>query len=266
MEYLSLYMDFIKIKLRVLTEYPAAFWAQSIAKMMGWAADLIIIYLMVWRFESVLSWSAYEVLLLYSLNATAYALAGFFMFNAFGRLSLHIQSGTFDEILTKPLNPFLYLCFKGFSTGYVGNLISTITAMIYSIVKLDIPMDFINIFYLIIIITGSSLIHAAVFMFSNIPVFWIIKADALFSFRWALDEFIRYPISIYDRWIQIMLTFVFPMAFINFYPAQYFLRKSDFLGFSPIFVHLTPVIGIFLFTLAYLFFFIGVRNYKSTGS
>ncbi|AEE97661.1 ABC transporter permease [Mahella australiensis] len=266
MEYMSLYFDFIKIKLKSITEYPGAFWAHSIAKMMGWGADLIVVYLMVHKFESILSWSAYEVLFLFSMDATSYALAGFFMFNPFAMLSQHIQMGTFDEMLTKPLNPFFYLCFKGFTTGYLGNLISTVTAMIICIIKLNISMSFVNIFYLIIIIIGSALIHSALFMFSNIPAFWIVKTDALSSFRWALDEFIRYPISIYDRWIQIMLTFVFPVAFINFYPSQYFLQKSDFLGFSPFFAHMTVVIGSILFVLGYMFFFVGVRNYKSTGS
>jgi ABC-2 type transport system permease protein len=266
MDYMSLYFDFIKIKLKGMTEYPGAFWAESIAKMMGWAANLIIIYLMVFRFENVLGWSAYEVLMLYSINATSYALAGFLMFNAFGTLSRHIQMGTFDEMLTKPMNPFFYLCFKGFSTGYIGNLISTVTAMIVCIVKLNIPMSFINIFYLVIIIAGSTLIHSGMFMLANIPVFWIVKADALLSFRWALDEFIRYPISIYDRWIQIMLTFILPIAFVNFYPIQYFLQKDDFLGFSSTLTHLTPVIGVILFALGYMFFFVGIKNYKSTGS
>lgn len=266
MEYMSLYFDFIKIKLKGMTEYPGAFWAESIAKMMGWAANLIIIYLMVYRFKNVLSWSAYEVLMLYSINATSYSLAGFLMFNAFGTLSRHIQMGTFDEMLTKPMNPFFYLCFKGFSTGYIGNLISTVTAMVVCIVKLNIPMSFINVFYLVIIIIGSTLIHSGMFMFANVPVFWIVKADALLSFRWALDEFIRYPISIYDRWIQVMLTFVLPIAFVNFYPVQYFLKKNDFLGFSPVLAHMTPVIGIILFALGYMFFFAGIRNYKSTGS
>lgn len=266
MGYMLLYFDFIKVRLRSITEYPGAFWATAIAKIMGWAAELIIIYLMIYRFENVFSWSAYEVLLLFSINATSYSLAGFFMFIPFGLLSQHIQMGIFDEMLTKPLNPLFYLCAKGFGTGYFGNLIATIAAMVVSIMKLNISMDIINVLYLIIIIIGSALIHAGMFMLANIPAFWIVKADALLQFRWTLDKFIKYPISIYDRWIQIMLTFVLPIAFVNFYPLQYFLRKSDFLGFSPVLMHLTPVVGIILFALGYMFFFIGIRNYKSTGS
>jgi ABC-type uncharacterized transport system, permease component len=263
---INLYLEFIKIKLRAMTEYPVAFWTDTFAKMIGWAANLAVVFLMVFNFKKILGWSSYEVLLLFAINATSYALAGFFMFNAFGMLPMHIQMGTFDEILTKPINPFFYLCFKGFATDYIGNLIATVIAVIICIVKLDITMSLINILYLVVIIIGAALIHCGMFMFASIPVFWLIKADALLSFKWALDQFIIYPISIYDRWIQIMLTFVFPIAFVNFYPLQYFLKKGDLSGFSPVIAYLTPVIGIILFTLGYLFFNAGIRNYKSTGS
>lgn len=266
MEFMSLYLDFVKIKLKSIIEYPGAFWAHTIAKMMGFGASLIVIYLMVYRFGNVLNWTAYEVLFLYSINTTAYALAGFFMFHAIGKLSTHIQTGTFDEMLTKPINPFFYLCCKEFSTGYIGNLLATITAMVICINKLDVRMNVINVIYLIVTIIGAALIHCALFMFTNIPVFWIVKADALTAFRRAIDDFIRYPISIYDGWIQIFLTFVIPVAFINFYPAQYFLKKNDFLGFNPILAHMTPMVGIALFVLAYAMFFLGIKNYKSTGS
>jgi len=249
-----------------MTEYPTAFWAETFSKMIGWAANLIVIYLMVLRFETISNWSAYEVLLLYSMNATAYSLSGFFMYNAFGGLSQHIQMGTFDEMLTKPVNPFLYLCFKGFGTGYIGNLISTLTALVICFMKLNISLSFLSVIYFLIIIFGSTLIHSGLFMFTNIPVFWFVKNDALLSFRWALDEFIRYPVSIYDRWIQILLTLFIPMAFINFFPIQFFLKKQDFIGFNPIIVHLTPVIGLVLFFSGYLFFFWGIKHYKSTGS
>lgn len=266
MEYISLYYEFVKIKLKSVVEYPGAFWAQTIAKIMGWGADIIIIYLMLSRFETVFGWTTFEVLFLYSMNATAYAIAGFFMWHAFQDLSQHVRNGTFDEILTKPMNPFLYLCSKSFTTAYVGNIISSVTALVVCFIKLEISLNFLSLLLFLLMLFGAALIHCALFMFSNIPVFWMIKSDAIRSLRWNLESFIRIPISIYKRWIQIVLTFILPVAFISFYPSQYFLQKNDFLGFNPYIGYLTPVIGIVLFYLGYQFFKLGVKNYKSTGS
>lgn len=266
MRYLSLYAAFIKIKLKSMTEYPVAFWTHTIAKILGWGANLIVIYLMIYRFNNIFTWSAYEVLFLYSINTTAYSLAGFFMFHPFERLSEHIRMGTFDEMLTKPINPFFYLCFKEFSTGYVGNIIVTGIALAICIIKLNIEFSLFNLLFFIIILISGALIHSSFMIIFNIPAFWIVKTDALSTFKWSLNEFIQYPLSIYDRWIQIMLTFVFPVAFIGFFPSQVLLEKTDHLGFPAQIVFLSPLVGIVLFIISYFLFFVGIKNYKSTGS
>ena len=39
------------------------------------------------------------------------------------------------------------------------------------------------------------------------------------------QDFTRYPISIYTRAVRIVLSFVFPFAFMNYFPAKYFLKR-----------------------------------------
>lgn len=263
---ISLYMDFIWIQIRAMREYPGAFLLKSFAKLVGVSASICTTYLMIYRFGSVLNWSTYEVMLLYSMNVVGYALAGFFMFHPFKNLSQRILDGTFDEMLTKPLNPFFYLCSRDFSTGYFSNLCAGTALLATCFIKLNIEFNPVKLVYLFIVLMGAGMIHSGFFMFINIPSFWIQKVEAISQLRSTLDSFIRYPISIYDTWIQVMLTFIFPFAFVNFFPAQYFLGKDDFSIFSPWFTYMTPGVGLVMVILGYLFFFLGLRNYKSTGS
>ncbi len=266
MGYLSLYMDFVAIKFKSMAEYPAAFIMTTISKMLGFGSATCVTFIMIYRFGSVMSWSMYEVLLLFGMNTIAYGLSGFFMFHPFTKLSQHIRNGTFDEMLTKPLNPFFYLCSKEFSTGYFANVaVGTIT-IIVCFVKLGIQLSFLNVLYLIIVLLGAGMIHSGFFMFANVPSFWLLKVDALAHLRHTLEAFIRYPVSIYDTWIGVMLTFVFPYAFINFFPAQYFLNKRDLMIFPAAFVYITPVVGLAMVLLGYAFFNFGMKFYKSTGS
>ena len=115
-------------------------------------------------------------------------------------------------------------------------------------------------------IIGAFLIQCSLFMFANVPCFWMVKVDSLQNLKGNLSDFIQYPISIYQRWIQILLIFVFPVAFISFFPVQTFLHKTDFVGLSPIVCYLSPLVGALLFFLGYRFFLFGIKNYKSTGS
>lgn len=263
---LSMYWDFLKLRLKVIIEYPSAFWTEAIAKIMGWGADLIIVYLMISRFNTVLNWSAYEVLLLFAINATTYALAGFFMYGSFAHLANNIRMGILDDMLTKPINPFAFLCFKSFAIGYLGNLIAAGIAIVICFINLHIALTPLNFLYLFLMIAGGTLIQCGLFMLSSIPVFWLVKADELMGLVTSLRDFIKYPISIYDRWIQVLLSFIVPVAFISFFPSQLLLNKTDFLGFSPVIAYLSPLVGLVLFFLGYVLFFLGLKSYKSSGT
>lgn len=267
MEYVSLYLKFIQIKFRGIVEYRGAFWFRFFAKFIGFATDFIMIWLLIYRFQSVAGWSTYEVMLLYALNLASYSFAGIFLFHPFTKLSSRIQSGEFDEILTKPLNPFLYLICREFSTGYFSNLTVAFSVLVFTFYRLQIPLLPVNIGFLIVTLIGGSLIQGAAFILTNTPSFWIVKNNRLQSLLMGIpSSFVRYPITAYNKAVQIILTVVLPYAFISFYPAQFFLRKKESLLFPQSLQYMTLLVGVFLFFIAYQYWKLGLRHYNSTGS
>ena len=266
MDYVRLYLDFIKIRSQAQMENRTAFFLSSIAKIMGFGAEALIIWVMINQFKTIAGWSAYEVMFLFSLNLTTYSLAAFFFFHPFTKLPFRVQTGEFDEILTKPLNPLMYLVCREVSSGYFGNLVVSISVGIFCIIKLGILITLVNILVLILALLGGTLIQGAIFIFAFVPSFWLIQNNSLSNILMDIKGFIRFPISIYDRGIQILLTLVLPYAFINFYPAQYFLKKNDCLMFHSVFRYLSIFVGIIVFTGAYFFWKIALKHYKSTGS
>jgi ABC-2 type transport system permease protein len=62
------------------------------------------------------------------------------------------------------------------------------------------------------------------------------------------------------------MTFVVPFAFVNYFPAQYILRKDDMAQYPEVFMYLTPIIGIVLYVLAYAFWKYSLKYYKSSGN
>ena len=58
------------------------------------------------------------------------------------------------------------------------------------------------------------------------------------------QDFSRYPISIYQRGVRVVLAFILPFAFMNYFPATFLLHKSeDGLHLNPAVGLLTPVVG-----------------------
>jgi ABC-2 type transport system permease protein len=67
--------------------------------------------------------------------------------------------------------------------------------------------------------------------------------------------------------VRFVLSFVFPFAFMNYFPATFLLHKSDgAMHLSPEIGLLTPLVGIVWTLLAYLFWRVGLERYQGTGS
>ncbi len=77
---------------------------------------------------------------------------------------------------------------------------------------------------------------------------------------------VSHPMHIYMDWLRKLFTFIIPAAFLNYYPALYFLDKPDPFGLPPFAPFLSPLAGLGVLLAALAFWRFGIRNYQSTGS
>lgn len=264
-ENILLYLAFAKVVFLTQLEYRGQYFMRMLSKIIAWSSGLIMILILLNRFHRIGDWGTYEVLFLYALDMLSYSIAGTFFMGPFGKLPGLIQKGELDQILVRPVNPLVYLICTKVSAGYTSNYIVGIVVLVICIRKLGISLGAISVLWLLLVILGASLIQAAGFMATAVPAFWFLKSDGLTQiFYKNLTAFNRYPLSIYNKGIQILLTFILPYAFINYYPSQLFLGKQEL--FHPLFRYLTPAVGVLLFYLAYLFWKQGLNAYQGTGS
>ena len=82
--------------------------------------------------------------------------------------------------------------------------------------------------YVPLVAIGGALIDFGINLAIATASFWFIRIDTL---RWVImsleQDFSRYPISIYQRGVRVVLAFVLPFAFMNYFPATLLLHKSE---------------------------------------
>lgn len=81
-----------------------------------------------------------------------------------------------------------------------------------------------------------------------------------------MRKFAGYPISIFSKGIQFLMIYIVPFAFVNYFPAQFLLRKEDMTLYPQYFMYLTPFLGTGMYIIAYLFWRYSLRYYKSSGN
>ena len=267
MRYLSLIKTFLVMKYKVLLEYKAAFWVASFSQILHYSTELLLLWVLVMRFQNLGGWTADEIVLLYSFQLLTYALAGTFFFGCCNSLSDRIQSGQFDEALTLPMPPLLYEVLNHFTTDYIRHFVLALGCFLFAVVRLNLSFNFWKVVLLIADILGGTLICAAAQLIFSTPNLWMVRGTGIVDFFYYESiPFIRYPITIYPLFLQVLLTCVLPYAFINFFPAQLFLGKTDFSIFSPFFQYLTPLVGAAAFGFSLWFWNWGLKKYQSTGS
>ena len=107
-----------------------------------------------------------------------------------------------------------------------------------------------TILYYVISIASGVLIQGAVFLFFSAISIYFIETQSLKEIMyWNLRKFAGYPISIYNKFIQSLLIFVVPFAFVNYFPAQFLLHKPDMATYPGWFMYISPFVGIILYII-----------------
>ena len=149
-----------------------------------------------------------------------------------------------------------------FGHGILGILLFVLSAG-----RVGIDWSVVSVLYYIAAIIGGVLIQGGVFIFFAALSFYFVETNSIREiFYWNMRKFAGYPISIYNKLIQSLMIYVIPFAFVNYFPAQFLLRKPDMEAYPQIYMYMPPVVGLVVYLLAYGFWRVSVRHYTSTGN
>lgn len=263
--YLKLSFLFMKKTIKGMLVYRWSFLINCISQALDYSVTFLLMWIMISAFEYMNGWNAYEVMLLYSFSLFSYGIAGTFFFQIMNLLPSQIRQGAFDDVLVKPVKLLPYLISSSFICNYIAHMTLSFIVMSVCFRALKIRILFPVFIKIIGILFFGSLIYAGFFLIVGGAAFLVARINSLFHIMYFFREVSYYPISIFPRLIQIIVTVLVPYGFINFYPLQELLEKNDFI-FHEALSLLAPAVSILFFALACLFFIKSSKHYKSSGS
>lgn len=239
---------------------------KSLAVFLREAAGIIVIWFTLLKFDSINGWNIYETVFLFSLLFLTYGIMIIF-FTGLRDFGSTVRSGGFDRFILRPRGLLFQIIFVNadwFAALGHGGL--GVTLFLISAWKVGINWSLANALYYIFTVAGGVLIQGAIFLILATLNIFMLQTDSLKElFYWNMRKFAGYPISVFNKVIQILMVYVMPFAFINYFPAQFLLRKSD-MSYPEIYMYLTPLVGMVMYIAAYLFWRFGIRFYKSSGN
>jgi len=262
-EYLSLWKKLIKLNVKTWMEYRADFFIGIFAMFISNLTTIIFFWVLFQNIVQINGWTFWQLVFLSGLSALSVGIWHSFLVGlAPWRVERYIRRGDFDRILVRPVNSFIYLIISNMDDDGFGDLFAGLLIVYIGATMSGILLTPANVFLLSFFIFGAVLIFFSLTLFISSLCFWIVKSGAIGDIIWSLLRFIDLPLDVYNPFVTFVLTFIVPIAFINYYPAQLFLGKGLYTQAA----YITPVIGIVSFIIAYKFWKFAVKNYTSTGS
>ena len=97
--------------------------------------------------------------------------------------------------------------------------------------------------------------------------FWTVESlEVINIFTYGGSFMISHPMHIYPNWLRRIFTYVIPAAFLNYYPALYFLDKPDPFNLPSAASFIAPLAGFIFIVIATVFWRFGIQHYQSTGT
>jgi ABC-2 type transport system permease protein len=263
---LAVYRQYWRINLLTMIEYRTNFFLWLGFTFIYHATAIAALWVTLHQFPSMNGWSFKQMAFLYGLWMLGHAFHNTFFFTV-GDVPTMIREGRFDRFLVRPLDP-LFQAMTVPQQIWPDELLLAIVFFCVATWFVGVRVDLGFVAYVPLVAIGGALIDFGIQLAIATASFWVIRIETL---RWVImsleQDFTRYPITIYSRGVRFFLSFVFPFAFMNYFPATFLLHKSDG-GFSlsPQIGLLTPLVGVLWFSLSYAFWRIGINHYKGTGS
>ena len=240
---------------------------RSLAVFLRESTGIIVVCFTLMKFDTLNGWDVYELLFLFSLLFVTYGIMILF-FTGLRDFGGTVRNGGFDRFILRPRGLLFQIIFVNADWfAAIGHGGLGIVLFLISASKVGIIWNVGKAVYYLFAIFGGVLIQGAMFLFLATLNIYLLETGALKElFYWNARKFAGYPLSIFHKAIQTVMLYVVPFAFVNYFPAQFLLRKEDMAAYPEVYLYLTPALGIVMYLLAYAFWRYSLKYYKSSGN
>lgn len=264
--YVTVFGYYAKLAIQRQLEYPLFLISWLLMIPTSYFSGIWMLKIIVDRFQPLSGWDFKDLAFLYGLGLLSHGLVVVFFIPTWGT-EFAVLRGEFDRLLLRPMNVFFQ-----FVTGYFNfigliDLIPGIVIFLYAAYMVDFSWSPGNMLKLMLVVLGGTLIRASLYTVIGAIAFWTKRSRNLINMAVAtMERTTMYPLTLYPQIIQAVLTFLLPIGFISFYPAEQFLGKSTSLELPLGLAIWTPAVGLICFAVAYAVFRSGLQKYESAGS
>ncbi|MCX5378174.1 ABC transporter permease [Streptomyces sp. NBC_00091] len=256
----------VRMWIRSTMTYRTSFLLATFANAAISLLDFVAVYIMFSHVDVLGGFTLPEIALLYGSCSASLGLADLILGNT-DRIGARIRDGSLDTMLVRPVPVLAQVAADRFALRRLGRVVQGLGVLGWAVAALDVDWTAAKVLLVPVMIVAGAGIFGAVMVAG--AAFQFVAGDAAEvqnSFTYGGCAMLQYPPTVFATELLRGVTFVVPLAFVNWLPALYVLGRPDPLGLPGWAAFLSPLVAFAVFLPASLAWRAGVRSYRSTGS
>lgn len=261
MYYAGLVSEYLKNYAKTRLTYRVDFWVEVLSDLLFQATNLIFIFVVFMHTPTLAGWTRDEMVFVYGYFMIPYGIFSCF-FNLWNFSERYIVKGEMDRVLTRPAHSLFQVLLENVDPpSLIGSFVGALL-MIVTGTNLGLSIHVVDMMVMLVLVAGSVLIYFGIYTALTSISFYSDAPTGILPLVWNIQSYGRYPMTIYNRFIQVLLTWILPFAFVGIVPAAYFMEGK---GMEQMAL-LTPIVGLITFFIGITLWNIGVKRYRGAGS
>jgi ABC-2 type transport system permease protein len=183
------------------------------------------------------------------------------------RLGARVRDGTLDTLLVRPVPVLAQVAADRFALRRVGRIVQSLAVLGWSLTLVEVDWTLWRVALVAVMVPSGAAIFGALLVAGAAFQFWALDAaEVQNAFTYGGNTLLQYPPTVFAGELVRGVTFVVPLAFVNWLPALRVLGRDDPLGLPGWADFASPAVALVCCALAGLAWRAGLRGYRSTGS
>lgn len=218
----ALRVAWLHLRIGVMNElqYRANFLIQSIQSLIAIGTGLIVLALIFDRTPDLNGWTRPQLLVVMGVYSIVGGFFGFVLEPAVLRIMGDVRQGTFDYVLTKPVDSQLLSSVRAFRVWRLTDVVVGIAVAVWGLVALpEAPSVGELLGGVAMLLVGFVALYC-MGMIIVAGAFWYTNMDMVQDLFTGTYRAGQYPTGVYPRWLRLILTFLVPIGLAVTTPAQ----------------------------------------------
>lgn len=220
MRYLKLYATYAKLSLMSKLVYKVNAIIGIIAFLFTEATSLLTLYFLVSQVPSIDGYTIYHIGLLFGLTNMAVGIDHLLTDKLWTVAYFEVKLGKLDHMFLRPLPVLFQVIASEVQLEALGELIVATALIIFCGSHLSIVGGVWSILFMILGIVCAAIIITSFKILVASLAFKFKRSGPLLQFIYAFSGFAKYPMTIYPKFIRVILTFIIPLGLCLFYPFE----------------------------------------------